>query len=201
MKINKQTREMLLFMAFGDGCITKSGYFSMRHCLAQKEYLQWKDKLLNKNGIKTTGLYFVSNNNYGAYETRTYTHKFIKLYRKVLYTPNKKYSKIKILNKLNSLGLAIWYLDDGGISKRVLKSGEKSIKELMLNTHLTKEENQVIIDYFFEKWGIKFSQCKNKGRYRLRCGKVQAEKFIKIIEKHVREIPCMIYKIDPNHVM
>lgn len=63
-KLNKLGRNLILGMALGDGYINKSNFLSIRHCEKQLEYLKWKQKLLNKNGIKTTDIYWVSNNNY-----------------------------------------------------------------------------------------------------------------------------------------
>ena len=68
MKITKKARHLLLFMVLGDGYIhNHCGYFSVRHSVKQKEYIEWKQRLLRKNGIKTTEVYFVSNNGYGSY--------------------------------------------------------------------------------------------------------------------------------------
>ena len=84
-------------------------------------------------------------------------------------------------------------MDDGSLCKKV-RNGKIHAWDLYLNTYLTKEENQVIIDYFKEVHAISFGQVKNNGTYRLRCGTKEARKFIKLIEKHI--IPSMKYKIE-----
>ena len=94
---------------------------------------------------------------------------------------------------LTPQGIAIWYMDDGGLSAKK-RDGKIHAYELFLNTHETKETNQIIINYFLEVHDIKFTQVKNKGLYRLRCGTKQARKFIALIEDYV--IPSMRYKID-----
>lgn len=197
MKIVKENRDLVLYMLYGDGSINKQGgYFVVRHCLAQKEYIEWKMKLLKKNNINTTDCYFVSNGGYGAYEFRTYTHEFIKQMRKYMYTPYKNIANRKQLNKFNALGLCIWYLDDGGLSQVKDKNGKIKSNTLMLNTMLSKEENQIIIDYFLEVWGIQFRQCKNHNKYRLECGTKEARKFIDIIYPYAKDIPSMQYKLN-----
>lgn len=195
MKTSKETRDLVLFMSLGDGSLNAKGYLSIRHCLKQADYLEWKRDLI-KNNISTTDCYFVSNNNYGAYELRTRTYKFIKMYRKFLY-PNgkKKIGNRRILNKLTPLGLAIWYMDDGGLSKKY-RNGTVVANELILNTHVSREENQIIIDYFNEVWGISFTQVKNKGLYRLRCGTKEARKFINIVYPYVSQVKSMGYKLE-----
>lgn len=194
-KITKKSRNIALALAFGDGCIHTRGYLSMRHGLKQKEYLEYKKQLLNSVGIKTTDCYYVTNGGYGSWELRTYTHDFFKAFRKLLYKPSKNIAQRKVLNKLTPLGIAIWYMDDGGLSKKK-KNGKISGNELMLNTGLQKEENQIIIDYFKEVWDISFNQYKNHGVYRLACGTKEARKFIKIVKPYVEQVPSMLYKID-----
>jgi hypothetical protein len=47
-KRNRETRDLVLAMSIGDGCITSSGYLSFIHGKNQKEYLEWKVWLLHK---------------------------------------------------------------------------------------------------------------------------------------------------------
>ena len=195
MKITKTSRDLVVFMAFGDGYLNNWGFLSFRHCLKQKEYLEWKMKLLNRSGITTTKPYFVANNGFGAYEVRTYSHRFIKLYKKIIYKRHKNIANRHLLNKLTPLGIAIWYMDDGGLAKKK-RDGKIYANELMINTHISKEDNQIIIDYFKEKWGISFRQATTRGQYRLCCGTKEARKFIKIVKPYVEQVKCMHHKID-----
>lgn len=48
MKITKYERELLLFMALGDGHLDKRGVLSIVHCEKQKEYIEWKYNLIKK---------------------------------------------------------------------------------------------------------------------------------------------------------
>ena len=194
MKTTKEIRDIVIFMTLGDGYLHKAGYLVIKHCEKYKDYAEWKYKIL-KSGLNVKQPYYIDNG-YGAYELRTYTHNFIKLYRKIIYKNNTKtIANKRLLNKLTPLGLAIWYMDDGGLSQKK-RDGKLIANELMLNTHLSKEENQVIIDYFKEVWNINFSQCKNKNQYRLRCGTKEARKFIKIIKPFVSQVPSMFHKIN-----
>ena len=195
MKITKNKRNLLLYMALGDGYIHKAGYMSIRHCMAQEDYLDWKIRLLKTEGLSLSDKYYHKNNGYGSYEFRTKTYKFLKLYRKVLYSGSgKSIFSNKILNKLTPLGIAIWYMDGGGLSQKK-RDGMVVANELMINTHLSKDENQVIIDYFKVKWGIQFSQVKNRGKYRLRCGTKEARKFISIVKPYVSQVKSMEHKL------
>lgn len=180
-------------MSLGDGYLhNKNGLLSIRHCLKQKDYLEWKRSLLSPS-IKCTELYRVDNNGYGAYELRTKSYKFIKLYRKILYKKGKFLSR-KVLDTLTPLGLAIWYMDDGGLSQKK-RDGKIVANELMMNTHTSKENNQILIDYFKEVWDISFTQVKNRGLYRLRCGTKEARKFIGIVKPYVSQVKSMEHKL------
>jgi len=202
MKITKDIRDLCFFMAIGDGYINKKGFLSIRHCEKQKDYIEWKRTLIEKviAPINKNQIQFSKNGKDGkfsAYNIRTKNFKFLKLYRKILYKPKKVLNR-KMLNKLTPLGVFIWYLDDGGLSRRKLLNGTYSIHEIMLNTGFQREENQIIIDYFKEVWEINFSQVKNNSVYRLRCGKIEGEKFLNIFKEYHKEVPSMSYKIDPN---
>ena len=194
-KIEKQGRKLVLAMALGDGNINSRGYLQIRHCLKQREYLEWKQQLLRQAGINTTDVYDVNNHGYGGVELRTYCHDFVKVYRKLLYKPHKIIAQRNVLNKLDPLGIAIWYMDDGGLTIR-RKNGKICSFQIMINTCVSKEENDVIIQYFKERWDINFYSCKNRGRYSLVCGTREGRKFLKIVTPFVQQVPCMLYKIN-----
>lgn len=190
MKITKRSRHLVLFMAIGDGHI-KNGCLHIRHSKEQKEYLEWKKKLLNKNGITTTPIVEIDNE---VYTFRTYSHEFIRLYYRILYNKGKNISDIKILKKINPIGLAILYMDRGGLTFKK-KNGRITGCYLTINTYLSKENNQIIIDYFRDEWNINFNQIKSGKFYKLRCGTKETEKFIDIVKPYLVEVSCMKHKL------
>ena len=107
--------------------------------------------MLKKHGIKVSPIKRkVNNTNYVAYYASTKVYNFSKLYRKILYTPIKSYP-LKQLLKLTPLHIAIWYMDDGSLQTLKNKDGYIRGNTLTLHTNISKEENQVIIDYFQNK--------------------------------------------------
>ena len=54
MKTSKFGRQLVLWMALGDGTLNANGYLSIRHSDKQKEYLQWKHDILKENGLSTS---------------------------------------------------------------------------------------------------------------------------------------------------
>ncbi len=183
-------------MTIGDGYLNDKSLYIL-HSESQKEYLEWKKNLLEENGIACGKIRFKNNNNFPAYYFTTRSHEWIRNLKSLIYTPKKTFSK-DILKHFTALGLAIWYFDDGGLAVQK-RNGKVHSNELMINTGLSRDENQVYIDYFKEYWGINFSQVKNHNKYRLRCGTKEARKFINIIKEYTP--PCMQYKIaikDPH---
>lgn len=193
-KITKPSRELAKAMALGDGYINANGFLSIRHCAAQKDYLMWKKSLLNKSGIHTSDLYPVDNNGYGAFEIRTSRYDFLKTYRKMLYTPHKNISKPSILKNLSALHLAIWYMDDGHIARK-MRNGKIHAVNLYLNTYTTLDDAEILIQYFQNEWGVAFQPAKDRGKYRLRCSTKETRKFLEIVAPYVNEVPCMRYKL------
>ena len=90
MKTTKLGRNLVLWMALGDGTFNANGYLSIRHSIKQKEYLEWKRKILKENGIAVSEIYYVNNNGYGGYEFRTKSYDFIRVWRRRLLNLLKK---------------------------------------------------------------------------------------------------------------
>ena len=199
-KFNKDSRNLLISMLLGDGTISNNNVFKLSHGYKQKEYLEWKIKLLNDHGIKNNGLKeYVSTKGYNTGDVVYYTQlsviPFIKLLRRIIYKPKKNYSNRKLLNRLDALGLAIWYMDDGHINIRKTKDKIHGFY-IKIATCLSKEENQIIIDYFKEVWNINFYHFKEgKNTYSLCCGTKEGLKFIEIIKPYITDCPSMLYKI------
>lgn len=146
-------------------------------------------------GVKLTPIRKIPNGKNSAFRFGIRTTDFTKVLRRVLYTPQKNIYNRKLLNRLNSTHIAIWYMDDGGLSQK-RRGGRILSNELMLNTHTSKENNQILIDYFREVWGVRFNQYKNGGHYRLACGTKEARKFISIVKPSMIDIKCMKHKLN-----
>ena len=199
-KFNKESRNLLISMLLGDGTISNNNVFKLSHGYKQKEYLEWKINLLNEYGIKNNGLKeYVSTKGYNIGDVVYYTQlsiiPFVKLLRRIIYKPKKNYANRKILNRLNALGVAIWYMDDGHINIRKTNNKIHGFY-VKIATCLSKENNQIIIDYFKEVWNVSFYQFKEgKETYSLCCGTQEGIKFIEIVKPYIESCPSMIYKI------
>lgn len=204
--MKKEHKSILISLIIGDGClyVKKDLRFAnswhskliIKHSVKQLEFLNYKVSLLHSIfGGKHPDIVNINNNGFPGI-VATKSNKYFRVLKKFIYKNGKKNITKNILNFLTPQGLAIWYMDDGNLSLKK-RDGKVHARELFLNTHLSVEENQVIIDYFSEKWGINFTQVKNNGLYRLRCGTKEAAKFIEIIKPYI--VPSMLYKIDMKY--
>lgn len=196
MKFNKNARNALISIVLGDGHIGVGGNCSMVHSTKQLDYLQWKQKYLNCMGVPNGEIKFFDNSGFPGCKLYVNVSRWGKLLRRFLWKDGYKniYNR-KLLNRLDPIHIAIWYMDDGGLSQKK-KNGIICANDLMLNTHTTIENNNILIDYFIEVWGVKFTQVKNKGHYRLRCGTHQARIFLDIVREYVSQIPSMSHKLN-----
>ena len=121
----------------------------MRHSLKQKDYVKYKNKLLGKLVIHYKE--YEAQNSYekGKVEAWTYSNQAISKIYQLCTKDNHKYITKEWLEKLNWLGIAIWYMDDGS-----LNVGTKNPSIYFHTEGYSKEENETIIN-FFSHIGIK----------------------------------------------
>ena len=202
-KINKESRNLLIGLLLGDGTISNNYVFKLSHCEQQRDYLEWKIKLLGNNGIRANGVKeYISTCGYNSGKKVLYTQisiiAFIKVLRRVFYRPKKILGNRKLLNRLSAQEIAIWYMDDGCINIRKSKNKIHGFY-IRIATCLPEKELQVIIDYFKEVWNISFYKIsEGKGTYSLCCGTKEGIKFINIVKPYVQQVPSMIHKIQYN---
>lgn len=196
MKIERKSRNLFLGIVLGDGYLAPDGSMCILHKASNKDYLEWKRKLLIGSGFRCSPLRYKDNNGFPSYSIYVGVSRWGKLVRKLLYRGGKKnYFNRKLLNRLSPLELAILYMDDGSISTKVDSSGKERASVLTISTCTTRENNQILIDYFQDVWGIRFGQRKMKNQYALICGTREARKFIEVIREYVGQVPSMAYKL------
>ncbi len=200
-KINKDSRNLLIAMLLGDGTISNNFVFKLSHAIEQKDYLAWKIKQLNNHGIRNNGIKsYICTSGYNIGKEVLYsqlnTIPFIKLLRRIYYKPKKIIANRRMLNRLDARGIAIWYMDDGHINIHKRKDGTVRGFAIKIATCQSREENQIVIDYFKDVWNINFYQfSEGRGTFSIGCGANEARKLITIVKPYVLEIPSMWYKI------
>jgi hypothetical protein len=113
---------------------------------------------------------------------------FTKAYE-ICYPNGKKTINLSWLQKINSqFALAIWYMDDGGLSCR---------STMTISTYkFSLEEHLLLQKWLAEKWNVKAKikpDVQRKG-YCLSFPAGEREKFLNLIKPYI--IPSMYYKVD-----
>lgn len=218
MKLTKKDMSVLIGLLLGDGYINDKGRIEVEHCEKQKDYCIFKAKLLHSvcggkdivvheyvrnRSIRKDGKEWKSST-FTTYSFKKQSKSFIPI-RNMLYGKDKrKHITQEILNYLDSCSIALWWLDDGNIQpKYTYRSGEriKCGSGLRLYTYLSKEENELIRQYFIDNYGMYWNvvhadDSNDDKQWILRCGTREGRKFLSIIREYVREkVPSMAYKV------
>lgn len=197
--MRKEEKAILIAMVIGDGHLSKcpmskSVSIHLQHSIKQKDYFLWKVSLLEKilGGKKNKIVEFNNNGCPGIRWSKS--SKYFRVIKKRLYNNKTKVIKRTLLNKLDLQGIAIWWMDDGSMYKK-FNPVTKKVKALegILSTYITLEENQIICDFFKEKYDITFNIVKSKNSYRLRINTNNCKKLQSLLEPYIH--PSLSYKI------
>lgn len=190
----KDQKGLLIAMAIGDGYIRQNRptHLCIIHSEKQREYIEYKASIIQDITGSNVNIHSFDNSGYNGCRLEK-SIEYMRFVRKWLYVDRKKYITRRILNKLTRQGIAIWYMDDGSLSKKK-RNGKIHAYDLSISTYCSEKEIDEIIQYFSEVWDVLFTKKGNKGKFSIRCGTIQARKFISIIEEFI--IPSMRYKIE-----
>ena len=167
MKYNNILEQLILGSMLGDGYITKqpkniyNSRLSIAHSKKQYKYIKFKHNILNKNNLARKLCYNkIYNKRYKKgyfteYRFKSAANNYFTIYRKLFYINNVKYLNFEELEKLNWLGLSIWFIDDGNKCTRSYQlntqnftlSEIKNIQKLLMkkfNIYTTYDKNKVI---------------------------------------------------------
>lgn len=206
LKISETAEQVIIGSILGDGYIspnrhpidtslTLNSELRINHGYKQKEYIEYKKYLLEKEGIKCylqlikssklkehyiKGIKIKDKDRYYLKTQRNVSFNF---YRNLFYRPDKKLSKY--IYKINALGLAIWYMDDGCKNGKgfVLCTDNFTIKEVELLRKVLKHNFN--LDTTIQKSNI--------GNPRIYIRVSCREHFISLISKYICK--SMQYKL------
>lgn len=122
-ELTYEEEQVLLGLILGDGHLIKMGHTyksntsgKMVHCIKQKEYIEWKQHKLSRiaSSVKYTTFNSVKNGLCERYESNINSHRCLNKYYDLFYDSNKKkHIKREVIELLEPLGLAVWFMDDG----------------------------------------------------------------------------------------
>ena len=203
-KLSKEQKSLLIGLLIGDGTISSNFVFKLSHSVEQREYLEWKVKLLDKFQIKNNGIkeYIstcVYNIGKGVLYSQMSVIPTIKALRRTVYIPKKTITR-KLLNWLTPLEIAIWYMDDGHINVNTSKQRSSIQHTIKIATCVDESTVEVIIQYFLDIWNIKFRKFpEGKNTFSIASSSEEDySKFVNLIKPFVEQVPSMLYKIRDN---
>lgn len=204
----------MIGLLLGDGYISDNGRIGIEHCIEQREFCIYKAKLLHSvcggksikvheyertHSTRKDGKEYKSNT-FTTVSFKKQSKSFIQ-FRELLYKERKKVITREVLDLMDELSIALWWMDDGCLSRRKLSNGDPGSYMLRLCTYLSKEENEIIQQYFIEKYNMEWNVVradgdKNNTQFMLRCGVIEGRKFLTIIRDIVnKNVPTMSYKV------
>ena len=204
-RISKEKKSLLIAMLLGDGTISSNYVFKLSHSESQREFLEWKVKLLTDYGFKVNGIKeYISKCGYNKGKKVLYSqlsiNPTIKALRRSVYIPKKTFTR-RLLNWLDSQGLAIWYMDDGCINVNTSKQRSTIQHTIKIATCVDEPTVNIIINYFLEVWNIKFRKFpEGKNTFSIASSSEEdCSKFISIVRPYIEQVPSLLYKIRDNY--
>lgn len=154
------------------------------HSLAQDEYCKWKREILKDFCSDVSYSYQIDKRTLKKYDKvicRIYSNPVFNSYYNLFYKNKVKYISKEVLYRLEGLGLAIWYMDDGCKHNNTYSISTNSFSE---------EDFEIIKEFFFNKFNIEVRRHSNGSTYILT---KSASTFKLLIQPYI--IDSMKYKL------
>lgn len=198
--LSSEERRIVIGSLLGDAMIDKYYQFSVGHCEAQLEYIDWLySKLKNictrppVRNIKVT-----TDKKYVSYKISSYVTDEMEELRNEFYPEGKKIVP-KIVHEIDALSLAIWYMDDGGTQWYDTKTkGVRAVAKLF-SLGFSDKDHDFLIDILRQKWGLIPRKTKHKSGCNifLQFSADDSVELFNIMRPHF--CSSMLYKIDSEH--
>lgn len=156
INLSEKTKQIILGSLLGDGSLRihrgyRNARFSFRHSITQKEYFFWKVRQLKE--ISSSKCVFVQDSDKDSFskekKLRYCSRALLELTQLYYITHKRKklWIRRKWLNYMDSLGLAIWWFDDGSI----ISNGRKGV---ICTDGFERESVKRLIRYLKVVWNI-----------------------------------------------
>lgn len=194
VEVDTELRQFLLGSFLGDGSFTKSSKtksktsrLTIGHGEKQTTYLLWKKDFLDKKGINTNTYYYTAKDKrtkkgfYTSGFLKTESNPIFNIYNEQ-YVP-KKSIKYDFVKDLDAFGLAVWYMDDGFVTKNCFQ---------ISSCGFTLEEINILQKVLLENFGI---ETNTNAVNEIYIKTISREKFISLVKPFI--IPSLQYKLIP----
>lgn len=197
MKINKissRQKKIIIGKLLGDGHLetqTKGKTYRLKieHSYHQKKYVDWLYKELKSIASHKPRIKFHKRGDkiYKKYWFNSRSSPSLRFYAQQFYQDGKKIVPKLIKRWLDSLVLAIWFMDDGSVKSRQCQGR-------FINTQgFQKKEVNQLQNALLENFGLITSPRKQREGRQIYIPASERGKLKKIIQKHI--LPSMRYKL------
>jgi hypothetical protein len=202
--------QMILGSTLGDGSIIKQGtaYFVTSHTDKQKEYVDYIAEILSNRDLLGNKFSYERNT---VISERKYNTNLNTVRSKSTYAISELYNYCYVdgvksiteewLKRLNPIGLAFWYMDDGSLHSA---TGNRHPYITFSTYNLSYSDVEKISNMLLNKFNIssvidkiEYEQYSTI-HYRLRLNVENTKKFISLISKYIPK--CMRYKISNDKI-
>jgi len=190
--ISQEEHNLIIGSLMGDASIRqreKNSCFRFTHSIKQREYAEFKRKILNNFNISEFREVKrrIGDNLIHAIDFATRTHPIFNYYRSLFYQNGRKIITKEILNQITAKSLAYWICDDGSFCK-------KQEYFIICTNSYTLEEHKLMKQFFIEKFKLNpVIGFRDQKYYYLRFNKEDSKKLIEIIKPFIPQ--SMKYKI------
>ncbi|MCK5607532.1 hypothetical protein KAR91_36955 [Candidatus Pacearchaeota archaeon] len=189
-----EQEQVVLGSLLGDGTIRKATkkdsygvpMLTESHSESQRDYMMWKVAAYENLEPKFRSSYTTAVANgtqkYACLTMHTKSHPVLLQYREMCLDPETQIKRVTWdwLSKIDALGLAVWFMDDGAFHKQKQQNRYSSSITLMPGTAF---EISLYWRYFAEKWGLhpRISPVKGTKCWRVRFSVDETERLRQIL--------------------
>ncbi len=190
-----EQKQLLIGTLLGDGQITNSNAYSAVHSHKQKAYLDFKNEKMN-NFCARGQRHTISKEKdiygdpYESYSFTTGCNQYCEKLRKIYYPNGEKvFPYAFLLDKIDIMMLAYWYMDDGTFQAGSFRSalctyGFTCLEQLFIQ--------KLLLDNFSLTTQINFR--KERKDYYIQFNAQSTRELFSLIRPHI--VPSMMYKVD-----
>lgn len=181
----------LIGMYLGDGSIAAKNYFVVAHGTGQEVYTRHVAEIFGNRKVWFNHVTLKCNGKtYPVWRTR------LLLKRIWPSCPLRREKNITewLLDNLNPVALAYWYMDDGHLASAPHNTGRRI--PILCCENFGLEDQIRIAERLWADWNIRVSPQKYKGKYRLTVLDESVQHFFEIVREYL--LPCFAYKVPEN---
>jgi len=191
-ELSYEQEQILIGTVLGDGGLYKSNKNGGEYCLQishSTKFRKYLEHKAEKFDVFFSCIFDCFRDDSYLSIFRTVYHPLFSEYAKKFYKKGFKVLPMGLVNKLDPLGIAVWFMDDGYYSD----NGYSGVVGLCTH-NFSENENNKIAGWFNERFGIDFRVTKQREYFYLKTGKKNnVNKFMDIVRPYI--VKSMAYKL------